>query len=457
MLSEIAGALGLRRAGPDRPVGRVVVNSRGAGRGDLFVALRGSRTDGHRFVREATARRAAVLVEEADAPGPGGPALFAASSLDALGALAATVRSELTARVVGITGSNGKTTTKDFTAAVAATRWVTHASPRSFNNEVGVPLTILGAAPDTEVLVCEIGAGAVGEIAALCRIVRPEIGIVTNIGVAHLETFGSRANVERAKGELVESLPERGVAVLNVDDPRVRRLGVHTSASVVTFGRGDADVRARRVRLDGEGRASFVLEADGEAHAVRLPAPGAHLVADALAAVACGLALGVRPGPAAHALERARLSPWRMEVLRSPSGVVVVNDSYNANPDSVAAALRAAAGMNPRRLVAVLGPMAQLGSLSGPAHERVGALAARLGACPIVAVGPEGAAIRRGALAHRGSTTVLLAADAADAERTVRRIVRPGDVVLVKGSRISGLERVALSLAGRQMPSAEPY
>ncbi len=449
-ISDIAASLGGRRVGADVCVRGAIVDSRLARPGDLFFALPGERRDGHRFVGDALRRGAAAVVREASAlrgsgivvPEPGAALLH----------LARLERDEAGWTVIGVTGSVGKTSTKDFAQAVLGGRFRVRASPESFNNRIGVPLTMLGATDRTEILVCEMGAGAGGEIAELCRIARPQIGIVTAVGAAHLETFGSRRNVARAKAELVEALPNNGVAILNADDPIVRRFGSRTGARVLTFGRADeADTRAENVALDHDGRPRFVLRWRGERAETHLPIPGEHMVTSALAAAATGLALDLPLRECARGLECARLSPWRMELFETPGHVRVLNDAYNANPTSVGAALRALRAMsNGGRAFAVLGDMAELGTFSRTEHERVGRLVAQLRIDWLVTVGAEAREIARSAVScGMDADRVQSYDEIEEALRPVRDALRPGDLVLVKGSRAVGLERLAEGLRKR--------
>ena len=448
-LFEVAAAVGGRPAGDDVEISSVSVDSREATSGALFVARGGERSDGHSYVADAFATGAAAAMVEQEIHAPG-PVVVVDDTGRALLDLAADERGVLTARVIGITGSTGKTCTKDLTGAVLAARFEVRASPASFNNEVGVPLTILGADEGTEMLVCEMGSRGVGHIAMLCEVARPHVGIVTNVGVAHLELFGSRERIAQSKGELVEALPEDGVAVLNADDPVVRDFGPRTRAGrVMSYGMSpSADVRAEDVELDGEARASFTLLAGDERERVELSVPGEHMVPNALAAAACGIALGVSVAECAAAMKGARVSAWRMETFSTSDGVRVINDAYNANPTSMAAALQTArtiAGTG--RLIAVLGPMAELGPIAQEEHERVGALVARMEADRLITVGPlaleiERAAVREG-LPVRDVTNVETVDEAlAD----LREHARPGDVVLIKGSRVAGLERLGEAL-----------
>ncbi len=434
--------------GADVVVTSLAVHSSEARPGTLFVALPGARTDGHEFVGEAFASGAAgALVERPQ--GTSEPAVVVDSTAEALLALAAAERSALRAPVVGITGSVGKTSTKDMTASVLGMRFATHASPASFNNQVGLPLTILGADPGVGVLVCEIGGGAVGEIADLCRVARPDIGVVTTVGVAHLETFGSRANIARAKAELVEALPPDGLAVLNADDRVVRGFAGRTLAAVRTFGRSQrADVRAEDVTVDEMARARFVLAVSGDREPVRLSMPGEHMVTNALAAAACGLALGMSAAECAVGLERARISPWRMELGRA-AGLLLLNDAYNASPDSVRAALLTARRLaGGARCIGVLGEMAELGPDTDRAHREVGAAVASLGIDVLIAVGPGAWVIAEAALdAGMRPDRVVRSGTVEEAQEAVRRMARPGDVLLIKGSRVAALERLAALLA----------
>jgi UDP-N-acetylmuramoyl-tripeptide--D-alanyl-D-alanine ligase len=428
----------------------VIIDSRGARPGALFFALPGERGDGHEFVADAFERgaEAAVVHREVESPGP---TVMVADTEQALSDLAAHERGALRATVIGITGSTGKTITKDLTAAILGSRFDVVASAASFNNEIGLPLTVLEAEPRTEVLVCEMGSRGIGHIEKLCRVARPDIGVVTNVGEAHMDLFGSRENIARAKGELVECLPESGTAVLNADDQVVRGYAGRTAARILTFGTArDADVRADDIDLDEEGRARFKLAAGGEREHVELSTPGGHMVENALAAAACGVALGLSAAECAAALKGARISRWRMETFTTPQGIRVVNDAYNANPTSVAAALKSARWMSRGgRCIAVLGHMAELGPISDEEHARVGGLVARLGFDALVTVGPDAvpiahAAVREGL--HPNELTICeTPAEALDA---VRRLARRGDVVLVKASRIARLEQIAEGLAG---------
>lgn len=444
-LSSVAGAAGGRLDGVDATVTGVTSDSRSVRPGDLFVAVSGERVDGHDHVDAALGAGAAGALVSSDARFAG-TVVRVADTREALLRLAADERAGSEAEVVGITGSTGKTSVKDLTAAVLATRFRVHASPRSFNTEIGVPLTLLNAPPDTEVVVCEMGSRGPGHIARLCEVARPGVGVVTNVGPAHLEMFGSVDAVADAKAELVEALPESGTAVLNADDPRVSAFDARTRAGILRFGTGPiADVRGEELRLDPSGLASFTLRTPDGTERVQLAVPGEHMAWNALAAAAAGVALGLTAGECATGLKEARVSSWRMEITEGRDGIRILNDAYNANPTSMAAALKAARWIAGRhRCVAVLGPMAELGAASAEEHERVGELAARLGIDHLVVVGEEARLIAVGAVREGVEPDRVFRCDTPEeAAAAALRAARPGDVVLVKGSRVAGLERVA--------------
>ena len=447
-MSDVARAVEGLFLGEDVDVTSVAIDSREVLLGALFVALPGERTDGGRFVPEAFANGAAgVLVR--DGLDVDGPAVSVRSTGEALMMLARDERSRMDARVVAVTGANGKTSTKDMTAAVLAATFRTHASRESFNNEVGLPVTLLGAAPDTEVVVAEMGARHVGDVAILCGIARPQVVIVTNVGVAHLEVFGSWERIVEASAEPVDALGPDGIALLNADDPVVAGYAERCAGRVVTFGLSStADVRAGDVTLGTDGRASFTLLSAGERVPVTLAVPGEHMVSNALAAAAAGVTLGVPLALCAGALAEAAVSAWRMETFTTDDGVRVVNDAYNANPESMAAALRAARWMaGEGHLIAVLGTMAELGPIAAREHERIGELAARIRVDRLIAVGESAGPIAAAGLREGVEPeNVACYDDPQEALDDVRRTARPGDLVLFKGSRVAGLERLAEAL-----------
>ncbi|MGI9080568.1 MAG: UDP-N-acetylmuramoyl-tripeptide--D-alanyl-D-alanine ligase [Acidimicrobiales bacterium] len=429
--ATVAEAVGGVLSGPDTEVSGATIDSRAVAGGELFVPVIADR-DGHDFIGDALASGAAAYLSSRPA-GPG-TAVVVADTTAALAELGRAARDRLGDRVVGVTGSAGKTSTKDLLASVLDGPFRPAASRRSFNNELGVPLTLVNAADDADAAVIEMGARGPGHIATLCRIARPTVGVVTNIGLAHTETLGSLDGVARAKAELVESLPASGTAVLNADDARVAAMRSVSAAEVLTYGVDAGDVRACNVVVDDGLRPSFRLASPWGSVAVGLTVRGAHQVANAAAAAAAGLALGVPLDAVAAGLGRAQSSPWRMELNRSLDGGRVLNDAYNANPASTEAALRSLAALDATRRVAVLGPMFELGEHSDKEHRRIGALARSLGINLLVTVG---------APAYGGD-------DVADITGAVALVgpVGPGDAVLVKGSRAAGLERLATILSG---------
>ncbi len=372
----------------------------------------------------------------------------------ALGALARAVLRRLPGvTVVGITGSSGKTSTKDLTGQVVERLGPAIAPEGSLNNEIGLPLTVLRADESTRYLILEMSARGIGHIAYLAGIAPPRIGAVLNVGRAHAGEFGSVDAVAKAKGELVEALPaaaDGGVAVLNADDPSVAAMAARTGARVVTTSTApgrDADVRATDIRLDELGRASFCLTIDGITANVTLRLHGRHHVANALAAAAVAAELGMETAAIADALSAATArSKKRMELTRRPDGVLVVNDAYNANPDSTRAAIEALAHLasNGRRGIAVLGYMAELGDIEAQSHEEAGRLAAQSGAALVVAVGAGAAPVLDGARATSGWPGEAIAVpDPKSAVAELKNRLRPGDVVLVKASKAAGLWEVA--------------
>ncbi len=435
--SEVAAATGGRLVGPDVTVAGAAIDSRLVRGGELFVAVVAER-DGHDFAGAALAAGAGAVLTSRPAsevvPGPGATAVEVADTMAALAALGAHARDRLDtgagSRVVGVTGSVGKTSVKDLLRGALATRWRTVASAGSFNNELGVPLTLLGADDGTEAAVVEMGARGPGHVAALCAMARPSVGVVTRVAAVHTETFGSIDAVAAAKGELVAALPASGTAVLNSSDPRVAAMAARTEAEVLFFGEGGA-VRAEEVRLDAELRPVFRLATPWGAAEVRLAARGRHMVENALAAAAAALAGAVPLDGVAAALATGTVSHWRMELTTLGSGARILNDAYNANPTSMAAALRALAALDAGRRVAVLGVMAELGPTSENDHRAIGDLARELG-IEVVAVGVP---------AYGG----MLVADVAGAVAALRSL-GPDDAVLLKGSRVAGLERVAAAL-----------
>jgi UDP-N-acetylmuramoyl-tripeptide--D-alanyl-D-alanine ligase len=432
--------------------GPVVIDSRDVVPGSLFAALPGARVDGHDFA--AAAVRAGAVAVLAARPA-GVPALIVADVPAALGRLARAVVDRVPGlEIIGITGSAGKTTTKDLAAQLIEQLGPTVSPPGSFNNEIGHPLTALRVTGQTRYLVSEMSARGRGHITALCQITPPRLGAVLCVGHAHVGEFGSVDQVAVAKGELPEALPSDGVAVLNADDHRVSAMAARTSARVVTFGRSaGADVRAEHVALDEQGRPRFTLVTPAGSAPVQLLLVGEHNVTNALAAATLAFELGMGTSAIAAGLSAATArSRWRMEVSALPGGITLINDAYNASPDAMQAAIDSLAGLaRGGRGIAVLGEMAELGEQSTELHEAAGVQAAQAGVAALIVVGDAAAPMLAGAKSVGGwSGELVPVPDAAAAVRAVRSRMRPADVVLVKASHSVGLERVALALTGER-------
>ncbi|MCX4685097.1 UDP-N-acetylmuramoyl-tripeptide--D-alanyl-D-alanine ligase [Kitasatospora purpeofusca] len=454
-LAEVAAAVGgtLTDADPDALVtAPVEVDSRKVRPGGLFAAFVGEHVDGHDYADRALAAGAVAVLASRPV---GGPTVLVDSVVDALGKLARAVVGRADAAVVALTGSAGKTSTKDLIAQLLQRLGDTVYPPGSLNNEIGHPMTALRVEDTTRHLVLEMGARHKGDIEYLTSITPPRIGLVLNVGTAHVGEFGSQEAIAEAKGELVEALPADGVAILNADDRLVRAMASRTKARVVYFGESaEAEVRAQDVRLDSTGRPSFTLSTPAGSAPVQLRLYGEHHVSNALAAAAVATELGMTVDDTAEALSEAgALSRWRMEVVDRADGVTVVNDAYNANPDSMRAALRALVSMGGRgperrRTWAVLGEMRELGEDSLAEHDAIGRLAVRLDVTKLVAVGGREAACMELGARNEGSwgEESVLVSDADAAVELLRSQLRPGDVVLVKASRSVGLEKVAEAL-----------
>ncbi|ELS52500.1 UDP-N-acetylmuramoyl-tripeptide--D-alanyl-D-alanine ligase [Streptomyces viridochromogenes] len=451
-LAEIAEVVGGQTHDiPDPSVqvtGPVVRDSREVEPGTLFAAFVGERVDGHDFARQVVEAGAVAILASRPV---GVPAIVVADVQKALGALARHVVRRLGATLVALTGSAGKTSTKDLIAQVLQRKAPTVWTPGSLNNEIGLPLTALTATEETRFLVLEMGARGIGHIRYLTDLTPPKVGLVLNVGTAHIGEFGGREQIAQAKGELVEALPGDGAAILNADDPLVRAMASRTKAKVILFGEsGEADVRAENVRLTDSGQPSFMLHTPSGCSDVTMRLYGEHHVSNALAAAAVAHELGMSAEEIATALSEAgSLSRWRMEVTERPDGVTIVNDAYNANPESMRAALRALAAMGKgRRTWAVLGKMAELGDEALAEHDAVGRLAVRLNVSKLVAVGGREASWLQLGAYNEGSwgEESVHVSDAQAAVDLLRSELRPGDVVLVKASRSVGLESVAEAL-----------
>ncbi len=430
--SEVAEIVGGAVHGPVCTVEGASIDSRSVAEGALFVPIVAER-DGHDFIDAAMANGAAAhLTSVPPAEGSVRSAVIVGDTADALIELGKAARQRLHGPVIGVTGSVGKTSVKDLLlAALGGVRRV-HANPASFNNELGLPLTLVNAPDDTEIAVLEMGARGIGHIAKLCGIGSPTIGVVTRVAGAHTELFGSLDGVALGKGELVECLPSDGTAVLNADDHRVLAMARRTTADVLTYGR-EGDVRVSELRLDGSMRPSFAVATPWGETEITLGLAGEHMVFNAAAAIAAGGAAGVDLADMKRGLESASSSAWRMEVATAASGAIIINDAYNANPASVRAALAALLESAAPRRWAVLGVMAELGAEHDEEHLAI--------ASEVVAAGVQLIAVD--AAAYGSAARHVASIDEASAALSA---LGGDDAVLVKGSRVAGLERLAAIL-----------
>ena len=452
-LEEIAGAVDGKVHGADASgltvTGPVVIDSREATADTLFAAIAGARSDGHDFAPVAYSAGAVAVLGSRPVDGP---CVVADDVVAALTKLAGFVRGRLSPVVIGLTGSVGKTTTKDLLAQILEREGPTVATARSYNNEIGLPLTILRADRQTRYLVLEMGAAKPGDITHLVRVGRPRIGMVLNVGPAHVLTMGGIDGVAKTKAEMVRDLPtaaEGGSALLNADDERVAAMARQTQAAVTFYGAGqDATVRSGNVTLDAAGRASFTLHTPTGQASVGLRLPGEHQVANALAAACAASAVGVPADRIADVLSSAvPRSGGRFEIKERPDGVTVIDDAYNANPSSTRAGIRTLATMAAgRRTIAVLGEMMHQAEGTIHHHEAIGALAGELGIDVLVAVGKGEGPDAMAAAAREAGVSVYAVPDGDAAIDLLRESLRPADVVLVKASSMVGLSAVAAAL-----------
>lgn len=447
-VDEIAKIVGgvTQHADVSARVHEVVTDSRQVAPGAMFVAIRGVNVDGHDFAASAVQNGAAIVLASRPL---NVPCIVVADPVLALGVLAHWVReNKLSAIVIGITGSSGKTSTKDLLAQVLGAAGPTVSAPGSFNTEVGVPLTILQADVSTEFLVLEMGMRGAGHLTYLTEIAEPEIAAIVNIGSAHVGVVGTLEMVARAKGEIIATLPRSGFAILNGDDHLVMEQATRTVARVVTCGEGShCDVRATDIRVDGQARAAFTLTIGEMSTPIRLQLHGRHFVANALIAAGVAHSLEIDIETIAMALRAANpVSKWRMEVHQLSSGVTLINDAYNANPDSVRAAIDTLAAMAAgRRTWLILGEMRELGEAAEMEHAKIGEYAAQRGIDELLCVG-EGARA-----AHQSTQETALVhsswvADPQGAISALQSSLVSGDVALIKASRGIGLEVVASAL-----------
>jgi UDP-N-acetylmuramoyl-tripeptide--D-alanyl-D-alanine ligase len=436
--------------GADVTIQGVSTDSRSLQSGELFIALRGERFDGHDYIAQALRHGAAACLSEEVIAGLTIPVVQVRNTLIALGDLAQAVRRHFTGPVIGITGTSGKTTTKEMLAAILARRGPGLKSAGNFNNLIGVPLTLFGLSQEHQWAVIEMGMSARGEIARLAEIAAPQIGVITNVGAAHLESLGGISGVARAKGELFIHLPAGGTAVVNADDPQIRQLPLANGVRRVLFGSAaEAQVRAAAITAN-ETSVNFVLQLpEGEVR-VQLPLPGRHNVQNALAAAAAAWVMAVPAADIAAGLAEFKPCPGRMELVELPDDLLILDDSYNANPLSMRAALDALHDLGrPGRRIAVLGDMLELGEAARDLHREVGALVASR-ADWLFTLGELAGEIAAGAAEH-GLPVGHIQATATLEElyACLQPLLQPGDRLLVKGSRGMHMERVTALLRGR--------
>jgi UDP-N-acetylmuramoyl-tripeptide--D-alanyl-D-alanine ligase len=447
-ISELAEVLHSKWSGDPSAVGfRVITDSRDVIDGDVFVAIKGENFDGHDFAQSALDRGAVAVVVSRETTDR---EVLVEDTLIAYGRIAGEFRKSLSAKVIGITGSSGKTSTKDLLAGVLSQFGNTLAPIGSFNNEIGLPATVLSATGETEYLVLEMGMRGIGHIDYLCAIAQPDVAALINVGSAHIELLGSRENIAAAKGEIFQRLTSDGVAVAYGDDPLIVAQAKNSKARILTFGETSSmDVRISDIELDERARATFTAVYREKSARVSLQASGEHQAFNAAAVISICVGLGLDFVAVCEAVSRTTpASKWRMEILELPNGVTLINDAYNANPESMRAGLKALKAIaGERRCWAVLGEMRELGDAAVDAHDEIGRLCVRLDISRLIAVGPGAKLIHMGA-AHEGSwgdeSAYVESIDEAISVLTSQ--VTSGDVVFVKASRSIGLDRVAQAL-----------
>jgi len=438
-------------------VDKISTDSRTLKRGELFVALRGENFDGHKFVEAAVKTGAAGAIVDLGWKGKvpdNFTVIRVEDTLQAYQTVAANYRKSLPLRVLAITGSNGKTSTKDFAAAVLGRRFRVTKTQGNFNNHVGLPRTMLEATSQDEVAVWEIGMNHPGEVAALAKIAAPDAALITNIGIAHIEFMGSREAIAAEKGALAEAIGPQGSIILNADDPFSKNIAARTHAKVIFAGTTAGTIRAGEITQSAHGSDFTILEGAHRCRA-QLPVPGLHMVQNAMLAVAAGRLFGLSLEEAAAGLVAAPLAKARLQI-RQIGGVQFIDDSYNANPDSMKAALRTLVELDADgKRIAVLGEMRELGKESARGHREVGETAAELGVDQLIAIGDMGAAIAEAAQ-QAGLEKTAAVGSISEAAEMLTEITAPGDLVLIKGSRAARTERVLEEFAKRQPTEGVP-
>jgi len=455
-IAEFAGA-SVSSGDGNVSIDKISTDSRTLKRGELFVALRGENFDGHKFVEAAVKAGAAGAIIDPNWKGkvPNNfTVIRVEETLQAYQTLAANYRKSLPLRVLAITGSNGKTSTKDFAAAVLGRRFRVTKTEGNFNNHVGLPRTMLEAKSQDEVAVWEIGMNHPGEVAALAKIAAPDAALVTNVGIAHIEFMGSREAIAAEKGALAETIGSQGSVILNADDPFSKNIAARTRAKVIFAGTTAGTIRADEITQSAHGSDFTILEGAHRCRA-QLPVPGLHMVQNAMLAVAAGRVFGLSLEEAAAGLAAAPLAKARLQI-RQIHGVQFIDDSYNANPDSMKAALRTLVELEADgKRIAVLGEMRELGEESARGHREVGETAAKLGVDQLIAIGDMGAAIAEAAQ-QAGLEKTAAVGSTSEAAEMLTEITAPGDLVLIKGSRAARTELVLEEFAKRQPAEGVP-
>lgn len=447
-IDEIVKATGgeLASAGSQAGVKGISIDSRAINSGECFVALRGAHFDGSEFTKEAVSKGAAAVVSSVHVDLPENVALIlVADPVKALGDIASFWRNRFNCPCVAITGSNGKSTTKQMTAAALSSLGPVLKTEGNFNNLIGLPLTVLRWTEDHKAAVLEMGMNAPGEIARLTQIGRPHVGVITNVSPAHLELLQNVENVAKAKGELFENIRSDGTIIVNLEDPWVRKLAENYKGKIYTFGmQNEADIRFGRMESRGLESIDMVIYIEGREYNIHLSVPGAHNVMNAMAALAISRVLGVSPEKAIAGLEHFEPMSMRMERVQLSNGVQLVNDCYNANPLSVKEAIRTVSGAKRAgRFVAVLGDMLELGKNASQCHREVGLTAAQYKVDKLFAFGAHAADIAAGANeAGMNSGRILTYTDMDQLKKDVLRFLSQGDIILIKGSRGVQMERV---------------
>ena len=453
-IAKLAGAK-LETGDGNAVVDKVSTDSRTAKPGELFVALRGDNFDGHKFVEEVAEKGGAGAIVDPAWTGKA-PASFAilraANTLGAYQDLAANYRKSLPLKVIAITGSNGKTSAKDFTASVLARKFRVTKTEGNFNNHIGLPRTILEATSDHEIAVWEIGMNHPGEIAPLARIAAPDAAIITNVGIAHIEFMGSRDAIAKEKGALAQAVGPEGTVILNADDSFSQQIASRTQARLILAGTKTGTIRATDIRQSAEGSEFTILEGAHRCRA-QLPVPGLHMVQNAMLAVAAGRLFGLSIEECAAGLVSAPLTKARLQI-KQIRGVQFIDDSYNANPDSMKAALRTLVELDADgKRIAVLGEMGELGQESEKGHREVGECAAELGVDQLIGIGELGALIAQAA-SRCGLSKSVAVGSTSEAAALLSDMAGEGDLVLIKGSRLARTERVLDEFAAHKETEA---